>query len=205
MGNGKREGLRQGRDRFEISFFALFERKDMLHGGGDSGQPFSRACLDKRQIIEAVIHGSHDIVFFEHYLGGLFLVDCRFSAPARLGVIRQRALQLVGKSDVVDHEPARFILEIPIDPGNRLHQPVSAHRFVHIHGMQGGTIESRKPHIADNDDPQRICRVFKPLRQCLAPRLVTNVTLPFRLVRCRPRHDNLDDALVVVIAVPFGA
>ena len=54
--------------------------------------------------------------------------------PAR--VVAHRLLQCLGDAHIIYHEPALFVPEHPVDPGNGLHQIVSGHGLIDVHGGQ---------------------------------------------------------------------
>lgn len=83
------------------------------------------------------------------------LVDGRLplSAAARVG--RKRLAKFVCESEIINDQPTRLVLEDSIDSCNRLHQPVAAHRLVHIHRVERRHIESPEPHVADDDELQK--------------------------------------------------
>ena len=63
-------------------------------------------------------------------------------------------LQIVRNADVVHHEAARFVLEDPIDPRNRLHQIVVFHGLINVHCCQAGYVKAGEPHIPYDHDSQ---------------------------------------------------
>jgi hypothetical protein len=89
----------------------------------------------------------------------------RSARAAALGVGRQRLLELLGEPEVVHDQPARLVLEHPVHPGDRLHQPVPAHRLVEVHGVEAWRVEPGQPHVAHDDDLERVGRVAEALGQ----------------------------------------
>ena len=47
----------------------------------------------------------------------------------------------MGQPQVIDNQPARLVFEYPVHPGDRLHQPMPAHRLIDIHRVQEGLVE----------------------------------------------------------------
>ena len=158
-------------------------------------QPLRRRAGRPARPVEAVEEAAADLVLLQHHGDGLLLVDRRLSCAAALGVGRQRLLQLVREAQVIDDQPARLVLEDAVHARNGLHQPVAAHRLVHVHRVQARRVEAGQPHVAHDDDLERVVRVPEPLRQRLAPRLVADVRLPRERVGRRAGHHDLDDAL----------
>ena len=120
--------------------------------------------------------------------------------PPALRVGRQRLLQLVGQAEVVDHQPAGLVLEDAVHARDGLHQPVPAHRLVHVHRVQARRVEAGQPHVAHDHDLERVCRVAEARGQVFAPRLVADVRLPVERVGRRAGHHDLERALLVVVA-----
>ena len=106
------------------------------------------------------------------------------------------------QAEIVDDEAARLVPEHAVDAGDGLHQAVPAHRLVHVHGVQARRVEAGEPHVAHQHDPKRILRIPEPLRQRFSARLVADVALPVRRVRCGSGHDDLDAALRIVVVPP---
>ena len=173
-----------------------------------AGSSDSRSCgraRDPRRPVEAVEQAAADLVLLQHDRDGLGLVDGGLARAAALGVGRQRLLQLVGQAEVVHHQPAGLVLEDPVHPRDGLHQPVPAHRLVHVHRVQARRVEAGQPHVAHDHDLERVLRVAEPLGQRLAARLVADVRLPVQRVGRRAGHHDLDRALLVVLVVPRRA
>ena len=99
-------------------------------------------------------------------------------APA-LGVGRERSFEFMREPEVVDDEAARLVPEDPVHARDRLHQPVAAHRLVHVHGVQARRVEAGQPHVPHEDDLKGIAGIAEPFRQALAAPLVADVRLPF--------------------------
>ena len=118
--------------------------------------------------VEAVHHVAGDLVLLQHHGDGLRGVDARLALAAALGVGRQRLLQLVGQAQVIHHQPAGLVAEDAVHAGDGLHQAVPAHRLVDIHRVQAGRVEAGQPHVAHDDDPERVFAVLEPLRQFAA-------------------------------------
>ena len=146
-----------------------------------------------------------DLVLLQHHLDRLLLVQRRFPPAAALGVRGERPLQLVGEAEVVDDESARLVAEHSVDPRDGLHQPVAAHRLVHVHRVQARGVEAREPHVAHEHHAERVGGVAEPFRQRLAPGLVADVRLPVKRVRRGAGHHDLQGAHVVAVALPVGA
>jgi len=158
-----------------------------------------------RRPVEAVKEPEADLILFQHHRHRLGLIHRRLALSATLGVGGQRLFELLGQPQVVHHQPARLVAEDAVDASDGLHEPMPAHRFVDIHGVEARRVEAREPHVADDDNLERIGRVAKPLRQLVAPRLVADVPLPLQRVRRRAGHHHLEHARLVRLAVPRRA
>ena len=113
-------------------------------------------------------------------------------------------LQLVGEAQVVHDQPTRLVLEHAVDPRDSLHEPVPAHRLVHVHRVQARCIETREPHVAHDDELERVLWIPKAIGQRLAPGLVADVGLPVGWIRSRAGHHYLERAALVLGAIPVG-
>ena len=80
-----------------------------------------------------------------------------------LGVGLQPGAQIVADADVVHHQPARLVLEDPVDPRDGLEQAVIAHRLVDVERVEHRRVEAGQPHVFDDDDAQRVVGVLEVL------------------------------------------
>ena len=124
--------------------------------------------------------GATDLVLFQHDRHRFVLVQRRPPRTPALGVGGQSCLEVLGQSQVVHHETARLVLEDPIDAGDGLHQPMPAHRLVHIHGVQAGRVETREPHVPHQHNLEWFGGIAEAVRQRLPPGLVADVRLPLQ-------------------------
>ena len=81
---------------------------------------------------------------------------------------------------------------------------MTGHRLVDVHRVHAGAIETGQPHVADNNQLERIVRILEPLGQFLTGGLRANMALPGRFVAGRAAHDHFDHAFGVVIRMPLG-
>jgi hypothetical protein len=89
-------------------------------------------------------------------------------------------------------------LEHAVDASDGLHQAVALHRLVHVHRVQARRIEAGQPHIAHDDELQRIFRITSALGEQIASHLVADVLLPCRWIAGCAGHDDLHGAGLVV-------
>ena len=80
---------------------------------------------------------------------------------------------------------------------------MTAHRLVHVHGVQARCVEPGEPHVAHQHQPQRIIGVAEPLGERFPPRLVADMWLPSGRIGGSAGHHHLDAALAVIIGVPL--
>jgi hypothetical protein len=97
--------------------------------------------------IEAVEEAAADLVLFMHRRDRFFLIEGRPPSAAALRVGREGGLEFLRQTQVIHHESARFVLEDAVDPRDRLHQPVAAHRLIHIHRVKARRVEAGEPHV----------------------------------------------------------
>ncbi len=202
MGDRERERLRKLHDRFEQAGLAILLLEDVLLRRGQQAEPFLRPAGPLRPI-EAVEQAAAHLVLLGHRPNGLLLVEGGLPLAAALRVDRQRVPQGFDQAQVVHHQAAGLIPEDAVDPRDGLHQPVPAHRLVHIHGVQARRVEAGQPHIAHDHDPERVVRVLEPEGQLLPPGLVADVRLPVERVGRGAGHHDLDRPLAVVVAMPI--
>jgi hypothetical protein len=126
------------------------------------------------------------LVALEHQRHGLLLVERRLALAAALGVGVQGLLELVGEAQVVDDEAARLVPEHAVHARDGLHETVPLHRLVDVHRVHARGVEAREPHVADDDELERVARVLEPLGQRLAALLAADVLLPVARVGRRP-------------------
>ena len=158
-----------------------------------------RIAARPRGPVQAVEQPQADVVLFQHRGYGFFLVESCPSPAAAFGVGGERDFEVLRQAEIVHHQAAGLVFEDAVDAGYRLHQAVSAHGLVNVHGVQAWGVESGQPHIADNGNLERVVGVGNRS----SPRLVSDVRLPVRRVS-RRGHDYLDGALAVVFVMPFG-
>ena len=109
-----------------------------------------------------------DFVLLQQHGDRLSRVDDGGALASALGVGRQCLLQLIGQSQVIDDQPALLVAEDSVHAGDGLHQSVAAHRLVGVHRAEAGGVEAGQPHIADNNDAERVFGVLESRGQSLA-------------------------------------
>ncbi|EXI72988.1 MAG: hypothetical protein AW07_02920 [Candidatus Accumulibacter sp. SK-11] len=198
----QREGLQQLTHRADAPFLAVLLRQDVLLRERQQAQPLLRRAGRPVRPVETVEEAAADLVLLQHHGDRFVLVQRRAPGATALGVRRQRLLQLLREAQVVHHQPAGLVPEHAVDTCDRLHQTVPTHWLVDVHGMQARRVEAGEPHVAHEDELERVLRVAEAIGQRLAPRLAADVRLPVRRVGGRPGHHHLERAAVVVGAVP---
>jgi hypothetical protein len=68
--------------------------------------------------------------------------------------------------------------------------------------VQARDVEAGEPHIAHDDDLERVLRIAETGGQCLAPGLVADVLLPLQRIGGRAGHHHLHPPLLVVLVAP---
>ena len=204
MGYGEREGTAQFCYHLHIAFLTVVEGKDMVLRAEQDGEAFGGSACPELFGFETVEHGVRHFQQLHQLRDGYLLRHARLVAVARR-VFGQRLLQLVGDAQVVHDQAAGLVAEDAVHAGNRLHQPRTFHRLVDIHGVQAGHIEAGQPHIAHDDQLQRVVGIFEPFGNRLPTRLVADMGLEVQLIGGDAGHDDLEAALTVVVAVPVRA
>ena len=121
------------------------------------------------------------------------------------GVGRQRFLQVIGQTEIIHDQAAGLVFVDTVDARNGLHQTMPLHGFVNVHGVQRRDIETRQPHIADDDDLERVVGVLEAFGKFFAACLGADVLLPVQRIGGIAGHHDLDHALLVIVGMPFGA
>ena len=87
---------------------------------------------------------------------------------------RQCFFELRCDADVIDNKSTRFVFEYPIYTGNCLSEICPPHGFVYIHCGQAGSIESRQPHVSDQDEMKPTVREPISTKTTVAPTTSAN-------------------------------
>ena len=119
-------------------------------------QPLGTTRGRPRRPIESVQHGTRNFALLyknlDRLIGGLI----RAALAAALCIGRKRLLQLIRKPEIVNNQTTGLVLEYTIHSCDGLHQTMSAHRFVGVHGVQTWRIKARQPHVTHNHYRERI-------------------------------------------------
>ena len=162
--------------------------------GGKQRQSFGGRAGRPLRPVEAVHHAAGDPVLLQHDRDGLRRVDARVAFAAALGVGGERVLQLIGEAEIIDDQAAGLVAENAVHAGDGLHEAVAAHRLVGIHRVQARGVEAGQPHVAHDDDAERVFAVFEAVGQLAALVLVADVRLPIGPVVGAAGHHDLHDA-----------
>ena len=111
----------------------------------------SRPCVSGRNMARTISY------FSSSTANGLGLVDAGLLAVVA-GILAERALEVLRDADVVHDQPGRLVAEDAVDAGDGLHQAVALHRLVHVHRVHAGRVEAGQPHVADDDELERVVR-----------------------------------------------
>ena len=164
---------------------------------GRTGQRLMAAGFEAA-VIKAMQHAAQHIELFQQNRQRLAGVHRRAATAFAGRVFLHRGLELVANADVVHHQPALFVLEHPVDPGDGLHQVVALHGFVHVHGVDAGGVKAGEPHVAHDHQLQRVGRVLEALFQPFLDLGAVNVGAQQGLVAGAAGHDDLDRPLLGV-------
>lgn len=124
------------------------------------------------------------------------------------GVFARCFFERRSDANVIHHDAAGLVAENAIHARDGLHQVVSLHWLVHVQRMQRGNVRACQPHVADDDEFQRVVNVFETRFDFFAaffggdmPRFVPRGWV-LRQIAC---HYDFDLSRVVGTRVPFGA
>jgi len=197
--------LRKLKHRLHATVLAVLLGQDVFLGGRQQTQTFRRCARNPSRPVESVEQTAADLILFEHHRHGFRLIERGSSCAAALGVGCQRTLEFMSESQVIDNKTAGLVLKHAVDPGDGLHQPMAAHRLIHVHGVQARRVEAREPHVPYQHHAERIAGVAEPIRQGLAPWFVANMWLPLGRVGRATGHHDFEATLVVILVMPIGA
>ena len=106
------------------------------------------------------------------------------------GILVHGSLQGGGDTDVVHHQAAFLVLEHPVHAGDGLHQIITAHRFIDVHGCQRRNIKPGQPHIHNDGNLHRIVVVLEFSGEFFFPGFRADDFFPiFRIVVAAGHHD----------------
>ena len=125
-------------------------------------------------------------------VGGLSDVHIAVLLPVAGGILLHRLFQCRSNADIIDDQPALFVLEHAVHAGNRLHQTVAVHGLVHIHGGKRRHIKTGQPHIHDNRNLERVVVVLESACQFFLVRFGADDVFPILGVFVAARHHNGD-------------
>ena len=134
----------------------LRRRQECKPGGRSPGGP--------RGPVEAVEQTAADLILLQHHRDGVFLIERGAAGTAAIGIGGERLLQFVREAEIVHDETTRLVPKHPVHAGDRLHQPVAAHRLVHVHGVKARRVEPGEPHVPHQHEVQRIIRIAEAPR-----------------------------------------
>ena len=107
-------------------------------------------------------------------VGGLFDVGVPVVLPISCGVVVHGLFQGPGNAHIVHHQAAFLVSKHPVDPCDGLHQVVTCHELVYIHGGQRGHVKPGQPHVHHNGNLHGGVVVLELPGQLLLVGLVAN-------------------------------
>ena len=204
---------REPHSAYALASASTWSRKRFVRSGSAMTKSSTLACSARRwppaesgeeSNVAAVQQAADDVVLLQH--GGDHLLDrhAGLVAVARR-VLDERLLQVREDADVVDDQAAGLVAEGAVDAGDGLHEAGALHRLVDVHGVHRRGVEAGQPHVADDDELQRIVGVLGAGLEVLADVLGVQVRLELGRVGGRAGHDDLDLAVRRVVGVPVGS
>ena len=109
---------------------------------GEHDEALMRRASQASRIIEAVVHGLHDLVLLKQHGNRFGLIDPGLTLIGT-GILAESVFKVLGDPDVIDNEASGLVAENPVYPGNGLHQSVALHGLVDIHRMHRRRVEPR--------------------------------------------------------------
>ena len=163
-----------------------------------------RSTSKRRHVVKSMIHGAHHVELLQQDSDSLRLINTGLLTICGR-ILAQRIFKTLGDTNVVHHQPGRFVPKYSVDAGYGLHKPVPTHRLVDVHRVHARGIKSRQPHIPHDHQLERIIRIPCPLGEKVAPSLGSDVLLPLLRITCGTSHNDLERAFIIILTVPFRA
>ena len=163
-GGTESKGAGKLRHHLHPALLAVCLCEDVLLSGGDEREAFGGFAAGPLVPVEAVHHVAGDAVLLQHHGDGLGGVEGRVPLAAALGVGDERFLELIGEAEVIHHQPTGLVAEDAVHVGDGLHEAVTLHRLVGIHGVQAGRVETGQPHVAHDHDLERVLGILEAVR-----------------------------------------
>ena len=141
-------GQQNGKDRYlpavrgQIAVLAVLLREDVLLRGRQKPEPLA-GCRSSISTSRSRGTGRSIPRIFPASPRPPPPGRSRFALAAAFGISGQRRFKLVGESEIIHDQAAGLVPEDPVDAGDRLHQPVAAHRLVDVHRVQAAAHRSR--------------------------------------------------------------
>ena len=117
------------------------------------------------------------------------------------GIVVHSLFECRCDTHIIHHQPAFLVAEHTVYTGNSLHQVMSGHGLVDVHGGKRWHVKPREPHINDNGNFQGRGIIFEETRHMLFVGLISNDFSPFFRVIVPLRHD--DCHLIRPVRTPF--
>ena len=112
-----------------------------------------------------MVHGGDDFDLLKHDFNSLLLGKRRITLATGIGVKGQGFLKICGNAEVIYDQATRLVFVDAVNSRDGLHEVVAFHRLVDVERMHAGCIEARQPHVANDNQLQRIVVVLHPLGQ----------------------------------------
>ena len=137
------------------------------------------------QLVSADFH-----LFLPFHQGGLGDVGVAEAAAVTVGVLLHGTLQRLRNAYVIHYQSAFLAREHSVHPGYCLHQIMTAHRLIYVHGGERRNIEACKPHVSYDGDFHLIVVVLEFSCQFLLVGFVADNRLPVFRVLVRTAHHH---------------
>ena len=135
-------------------------------------------------------------LFQELGVGGFADVHVAVLLLVALGVVFHGAFQSVGYADVVNDQSAYLVLVYAVYTSDSLHQVISAHGLVYIHGGEAWHVEAGEPHVYDDHDFKRVHIILEAFCHLFDAGFVAHYVKPPFGVLIAHSHDDSELALL---------
>ena len=159
----------------------------------DGEGPLRVVLFEEAGIVETMKLVSADFhLFLPFHQGGLGDVGVSEAAAVTVGVLLHGTLQRLRNAYVIHYQSAFLAREHSVHSGYCLHQVMTAHRLIYVHGGERRNIEAREPHVSYDGDFHLIVVVLEFPCQFLLVGFVADNRLPVFGVLVRTAHHHLN-------------
>ena len=183
--------MREIRNGFAEFFFAFWLGQNVFLRAGQDAELGYGTRGGPVGPLKALKECAAFLVLAQHNFDRFMLGPGERALAAAFGIGGDRLLQFLGEAEVIDNEAAGFFAEDPVDARDGLHEAVLVHVLIEVHGVEAGHVEAGEPHVADDDEAERVVRILEAFGNGFETQLFADMGLPFQGVGHAASHDDL--------------